>query len=164
MSNRSGDILIGRQADGTKVYVEARFEHPHRDLWVETVDHQSTTDRLRLALTGVTVSKYGSISRDGTWLGCGQIVDDLLELTELELGWTVAEVMKLHQIWKEWHLNDLQAGCVHQHNGSNSAPCPITGYKWGHEWLHKPLKFDVFSFISDHFDITPPAPGSAPTV
>jgi hypothetical protein len=164
VTTSSSNMLIGRKADGDKVYVQARFEHLPDDLdeaatWRETVDHQQTTERLRLSFTGVVVGKHGSIANDGAWRSCGQVTSELYELTKLEPGWTVADVAKLIEIWDEWHLNDMNAGCVHQTDFA-SAPCPVTGYKWGHAWLFKPLPQKVFTWVSDRFSIEPPAPGS----
>lgn len=157
----SDDLFIGRQADGTKVFVKARFDHTGSKVWRTDVNHQPTTERLRLSIQGMTVSKYGSIDRPGSWIGAGQNRHELDLLTTLAPGWTVGDVVKLGTIWDEWHLNDMQAGCAHQPKGTfpNVPNCPETGYRHGSAWLFKPLPFDVFSWVSDVFGIEPPAPG-----
>jgi hypothetical protein len=170
LTNESDYILIGRKADGAKVYVKARFELLRDDLdeaatWRETVSHNQTTERLRVAFNGVVVAWNGSISRHGTWTGVGQCANELLELTTLESGWKVGDVVKLHEIWNRWHLNDMRAGCEHQHPTGDrpldtTPPCPITGYKYGSQWLYESIPFEVFSMVSDAFLIEPPAPGS----
>lgn len=160
--SKSGDILIGRKADGTKVYVEARMEYVRGELWRERTDHTWTTERLRLAITGAIVNWNGSIDRSGTWQGAGQTRDDLFEITRLEPGWTIADVVRLRQIWQDWHLNDMRAGCIHQ-SDKDSGPCPHTGYKHGESWLFESLPLDVFSFIADKFGVEPPVPGSVAT-
>lgn len=40
----------------------------------------------------------------------GQIRDELMNIEILAEGWTVGKIAKLHQIWKDYHLNDCQAG------------------------------------------------------
>lgn len=57
----------------------------------------NTSDNLRIS------GNVGAIS-------FGQIRDELLNIEKLAEGWTVGKVAKLHQIWKEYHLNDMQAG------------------------------------------------------
>lgn len=58
-------------------------------------------------------------------------------------------------LWREWNLNSMEAGCVHQdvteylRQGVREDPnmalgdrvrrCPFTDYKWGSQWLVKPL-------------------------
>lgn len=167
MGTESGYILIGRKANGEKVYVQARFKHlpdkvTGQATYRESTEHHQSTDRLTLSITGVVVSKYGSIDCDGSWLGCGQTTAQLLELTSLEPAWPVGDVTRLYQIWTAWHLNDMNAGCDHQHRGGESRDCPETGYKYGSKWLFKSLPFEVFSWVSDHFEIEPPEPGSTP--
>lgn len=170
MPTESDYILIGRKSNGEKVYVKARFEHlrdrtPGVATVRETVEHETTTDRLRLAFSGVVISKYGSISRNDSWLSAGQLTYDLPELTTLTNGWTVSSVHKLYDTWREWHLNDMRAGCAHQTIGEGNAldttpPCPITGYRYGTQWLLKPIPQHVFMWVSEAFQIEPPEPGS----
>lgn len=64
---------------------------------------------------------------------------------------TIAEYFKdkkfkrILQIWNEYHLNTMQAGCVHQIQGDynkveiSSQVCPHTGYKYGSAWLYKTI-------------------------
>lgn len=51
--------------------------------------------------------------------------------------------MKIYDIWKKWHLNDMHAGCEHQRNlgweddeydKHLTEPCPECGYKFGTAW------------------------------
>lgn len=155
----SVDMLIGRKANGEKVYVQARLEYCTNELYRQTFDHHLTTERLRLAFGGTIVGKYGSFPHGRSVVAAGQTTDDLLEITELSAGWTIPDVVRLHEIWTAYHLNDMQAGCVHQ-SGRNPEPCMWTGYRYGSAWLFKPLPFDVFEFVCERFDVEPPEPGS----
>lgn len=170
-TNESRWVLIGRNRDGEKVYVKARFEYlkdatPGVATERENIDHEMTTERLRLGVNGVRISKYGNLGNDRSWLGCGQNDFDLLELTTLETGWTVADVMKLHELWQRWHLNDMRAACAHQvatnpdDKMGTTPPCPETGYSYGEKWLYESLPYSVFAFFVEKFEISPPVPGS----
>jgi hypothetical protein len=161
MTHKSEDVLVGRLTDGTKLYVQARFDLPadgKDGVWREAVDHTRTTERLRLSVVGTLVAWNGSLDRNGTWIGVGQTTESLMALSELATGWTVADVVKLHEIWTKYHLNDMNAGCVHQPH-PDSGNCPHTGYKWGQRWLFKPLPYHVVAWISDKFEIEVPTPG-----
>lgn len=73
-------------------------------------------------------------------------------------------------LWRDWHNNDLSAGCVHQvvtaearrrasedpnvYLGNHVKPCPITGYRWGSQWLIKPLTDTAMERIAT-LELTP---------
>lgn len=67
----------------------------------------------KLSISGVI-----SPQNNSNCLGsCGQIENELIDpLTEkrFQEGWTAKLVKDFVRVWKEWHLNDLQAGCKHQ--------------------------------------------------
>lgn len=163
----SEQILIGRNAEGEKLYVQARLEYSTSELWQQRTDHAPTTERLRLSIQGTLISKYGNLENDRSWLAGGQLINDLGALVSLADGWTVADVVALREIWSEWHLNDMNAACDHQESGKNRdddpAPCPVTGYVYGSAWLFKSIPYSVFKWICERFEIEPPEPGSAPT-
>jgi len=73
---------------------------------------------------------------------------------------------KLLDVWDEWNLNDLRAGCEHQRawireRGLKDVPyeelikipefkrCPICGFEYGSKWLFEPLPDDVLAFIEE---------------
>lgn len=165
-------VLIGRNRVGEKLYVRARLEHPADragNPWRESVNHEQTTDRLRLSITGVQIGKYGSFDRNSAWLSCGQVEGELLNLTRLELGWTVGSVSKLHEMWKRWHLNDMRAACAHQTVRQQQVGggletnvadnCPETGYRYGSSWLVESLPHEVWTWVCETFDVEIPTPG-----
>lgn len=64
-------------------------------------------------------------------------------------------------LWREWHLNGMSAGCAHQvvpkgareadptgYLGDLVETCPITGYRWGSQWLVKPLNHAALERIA----------------
>lgn len=168
-TNESRYILIGRNRDGEKVYVKARFEYLKDTVQGiadqrENTDHEMTTERLRLGVNGVRVARRGRLDRSGSWLGCGQNEFDLLELQTLEPDWTVGDVAKLHELWQRWHLNDMRAVCSHQTvtpgKELETLPCPETGHQYGEKWLYESLPYSVFAWFAEKFEIEPPTPGS----
>lgn len=66
----------------------------------------------------------------------------------------------IQSAWRRHHLNDLQAGCVHmrdmlvpeEHDEKddqsymlNHWVCPVTGYRWGTQWLVSELPADMLA-------------------
>lgn len=60
----------------------------------------------KLSITGVTGPKSNGDARGS----CGQNRGDLLRITDYAKGWNETQAKKLHDIWQEWHLNDMVAG------------------------------------------------------
>lgn len=94
-------------------------------------------DGKALSLTGVEGPKH-----NGNAVGsCGQIQQRAFE--SYAPGWTGTQVDRLFAIWKQYHLNDLQAGCEHQQalgwtsKEHLSKVCPMCGYAYGSAWLYK---------------------------
>lgn len=164
------EIFIGRTHTGEKVYVSARFDR-QGDEW-QTVDHETVTRPLGVAFQGTVVRKGGSYTRDGDWVTSGQIDRSYLRsIVAAESGWSLADVRKLADLWDEWHLNTMQAGCAHQPEESivyrqgrygreidltNTPACPETGYRYGHAWLTRLLPDEVAAWVTEHFGIKVP--------
>jgi hypothetical protein len=121
------DAYLGKLPDGIRFYVSIDW------------------DGQRLSISGVTIRKGGQFAHDGDWLGAGQNIDDLPAGND-----------RLREIWKNWHLNDMQAGCEHQRERGwtsydlhPSEPCPVCGYKYGTAWLRKDVPADVIAELRD---------------
>lgn len=111
----------------------------------------------RLSITGVE----GPFKNGNAAGGCGQIdmgineigVDSYIE--KYAIGWNKEMMEKFFDVWKNWHLNDLQAGCEHQREmewGKEEdigKPCPVCGYKYGTAWLRKEVPEDVLEFLQN---------------
>ena len=82
---------VGRTSEGS-LWVEMRF------------------DGTRLSISGV----IGPRSNGDAFGSCGQIAGDLDRIIDYAPGWDEAKAHELAEIWKTWHLNDMQAGCAHQ--------------------------------------------------
>jgi hypothetical protein len=100
---------------------------------------------VRIVVTIKYENERLSITADGyegrRWSFGGQSYDELLK--------EFPSSARLVELWKEWHLNDLQAGCEHQRalgwtsEVHLSEPCPTCGYKYGTAWLFKAVPVDV---------------------
>ena len=64
----------------------------------------------RLSMTGVEGPTPSGDARGG----CGQIVMSPWPIKTYAPGWDAASVAQLRDIWEQWHLNDMRAGCEHQ--------------------------------------------------
>lgn len=149
---------LGRDAYRNRVFVEVDLEvisAPGR-----TTEHTPTPDpALRLSITGWTI-RYRS--RTNRWESGGQIVDSLVGMEEFAPGWTEDDVTSLRRIWRQWHLNDMQAACAHMDKRKarkafdstdafqkSDFPadmiCPETGYKYGSAWLFKAIPTEVMT-------------------
>lgn len=61
---------------------------------------------------------------------------------------------RLHWLWKNYHLNHMNAGCIHQKTGNffndskiSKQVCKETGYKYGSKWLFKIIPDDIIEEI-----------------
>ena len=136
--------------DGKPVSVYCRIQH----------------DGKRLSITGV----IGPRKNGDAWGGCGQIDMEFDHLNKTEndsryehpikaedflfaQGWNSDLWYGLLHVWKEWHLNDLHAECVHQEllgwtcNTHLCEPCPVCGYKLGSAWTFREVPKQVIEFL-----------------
>ena len=101
--------------------------------------------------------------------GCGQIDMHLSDdLETFAPGWNRSKLRKFLAIWKEWHLNDMQAGTPeqtaelkkHEFPGypvnhytwaqdilKDVGLNPHNGYKYGHAWLKVDVPKDALAFL-----------------
>jgi hypothetical protein len=138
---------VGALEDGTRVYVNANvqdLDHP-----MMTVDHGTVTSGLRLSLTGET--RYSA----------GQIIDDVRAIVKPVKGLTAADLLELVSIWEEYHLNDMNALCIHQTIKWEDSTygrrmdldaigaCPVNGYRPGSAWLYKTVPDSVLERVRE---------------
>jgi len=65
-------------------------------------------DKGTLSISGVE----GPLALGNCRGSCGQIRG--VEIKSFSKGWNQEMLRKFYEIWKEWHLNDMQAACEHQ--------------------------------------------------
>jgi hypothetical protein len=62
----------------------------------------------------LSISGVEGPTKNGDCKGsCGQILDEI-RIEEFAKGWDERKLKLFLRYWKEYHLNDMQAGCIHQ--------------------------------------------------
>ena len=115
----------------------------------------------KLSITGVIAPTCGGNAGGG----CGQIdmefehrnpkhndkgYGNLIKPSDLRFaaGWTTDKWFTFLEYWKLYHLNDLQAGCVHQRSANNKKYCKICKYEYGSAWKSLIIPDKVIEFLS----------------
>jgi len=117
----------------------------------------------------LTLSIVGDVVNRGKSIIFGQINDTIKKLLENDgfccLFLKKEDIMKLLEIWKEYHLNDLIPGTKRQMEilkkyGIVDYETAVeilkqhnlyidNGYKYGSGWLYKPIPNEVIEFLKD---------------
>ena len=130
-----------------EVFVKITVEPKEFSEDTQTVDHEQVTEGYHVSISGVskaTNRKNGEVF--------GQIYNELDKITDYAEGWSRELHQSLKLLWRDWHLNDMCAGCDHQivvgesisERLHNTLPCPETGYRYGSEWLYRPVPENVY--------------------
>lgn len=134
----------------------------------------SNTNKDGITYSCLSISGVVGPMHSGNCRGSGgQIIEDLKDPTfTLQKEWSQEMLNKLYDIWDKWHLNDINAGCIHQDSwdtgvkdingkylghidfennpdGLLGKPCPECGYRYGHSWLYRELPEEVVSFLNE---------------
>jgi hypothetical protein len=133
---------------------------------------KATFEDGKFSMSGV----HGPYSNGNSFGGCGQICMEFehrnpkdndkrySKLTKPEDitfadGWTKEKWLDLLDIWENWHLNDMQAGCEHQrelgwtyeeHHDQKTFKgelCPVCGYSIGSKWLKKDVPQEIIKTV-----------------
>lgn len=140
---------IGKLKDAGKVTLELTIYEENREQM--TIDHNTVNSYKTLSICGEIRSEDGR-----HWYSCGQIIDHLTPDNFSQLDIFVPELMEIVSIWKHYHLNDLNAGCVHQDavpsnetyndwkvlQAIETQKCPHR-YEYGSSWLLKELPEEI---------------------
>jgi hypothetical protein len=88
----------------------------------------------------------------------GQILEEVAKLFPHHV-----QAQLLIAIWRRYHLNDMQPGCVHQrllgwekYDEHPSEPCPVCGYKYGSAWLIEEIPDDIIDVLHELAGVTAP--------
>jgi hypothetical protein len=147
----SKTITIGRGNEGK---INLRLEIREVDGYFETVEHKKVSGIKELSICG---DEYYKNSRG--ICSCGQILDDIKPgLLKPAKGYMAsrADVARIIAIWKEWHLNTMNAACIHQKKVDHQHPyeiykelaaietkkCPMN-YVYGSKWLVRKLPKEI---------------------
>jgi hypothetical protein len=156
-------LYLGRDDTYLNVYLEIEIVHTTletydnaRPFTRETVDHQVITEYDTLSLSG-----YAQKTVRSDYAYCGQIQDEIAEhlVHPVINPWKVSQILR---VWQAWHLNDMNAACVHQSDighepdfeewkkkqAIETAKCP-QGYVYGSKWLVKPLPSEIIELVKE---------------
>lgn len=154
------DQLIGHTADRERIFASVRIDRVGGSEH-ETVNHETISEYLRFSFTWAAVEPLRKVE-NAHIAGCGTewSVDAVVMPAQ---GFTIEQIRELGEIAKEWHTNDLNAGCAHQtvvwENGRHGRqpsltlthPCEISGYKYGRAWLVRVAPDDLVQRIAALF-------------
>ncbi len=119
---------------------------------------------------GLCLSICGNIwnSRKSDILSGGQNIDEIASILKSN-----KKVQRIKEIWKKYHLNDMNAGCIHQDSwdvakevdmygkieragwirqsehaeGLLCKACPECGYKYASAWLFREIPSEIIEEI-----------------
>ena len=140
-------VFIGRTPEGEQYYLESEVTYQQGEH--TTTEHSTVSGITRLSMSGILISKYGSITRNGNRISCGQNRGNLARVIKVDGGF-LGDLAEIQGIWERWHLNDMKSKCAHQNpetKWDETPPCPETGYKAGDAWLAEELPSEVLTRI-----------------
>lgn len=134
---------------------------------LERFYHQRNYENLKRIKSCLELRMHGHIKEKGEYIACGQCYDELPKYYKY-FSKDQKELMKtICKIWKEYHLNTMQAGTKRQQNtliknhlnawaNYYNECCNFLeqkkllidrGYKFGSGWLCKKLPIKIINFI-----------------
>lgn len=98
------------------------------------------------------------VYRHNSLVGGGQCLDDPEVLDLIKNGKLCEKdkviYLEVFRLWKNYHLNDMRAGCEHQKEGSPvGSVCPVCGYRYGSAWLYREIPEKDLEAIKHLFTI-----------
>lgn len=93
---------------------------------------------------GNAFSARAMIYRHNSLVVGGQCLDDPEVLDVVKNGKLCekdkAIYLEVFRLWKNYHLNEMNAGCEHQEKDTPIGEvCPICGYRYGSAWLYRKI-------------------------
>lgn len=145
---------IGIDPDGYTVYITLEIRNENRERF--TVDHKSISGYKVLSISG-----HAQYRPHQDYNYCGQIQNTVRQNLDnfRKLYIPKKKILQILNIWDMWHLNDLQAGCVHMGKPKKglewdtkewerlTLQCP-KGYKYGTAWLIKELPQRIIETVN----------------
>ena len=107
---------------------------------------------------GNVFSAMAMIYRHNSFVCGGQCLDESDILDAVENGKLYkkdkATYLEILRLWKNYHLNGMNAGCEHQKEGSPvGSVCPVCGYRYGSAWLYREIPEKDLEAIKNLFTI-----------
>lgn len=150
----TGTGYIGRTSDRGRMFVTAELREEQARPGKRDTEHRPVEGSyLVLSISGDWIPY-----RSSTVQSCGQNISDLAD-TIPEGRWSLDNAAALLQVWRHWHLNDMQAGCSAMprfipnrygpdgDNWDERPECPVRDYRWGQAWLLERLPDTVVDLV-----------------
>ena len=107
---------------------------------------------------GNAFSAMVMVYRHNSFVCGGQCLDESDILDAVENGKLCkkdkATYLEILRLWKNYHLNGMNAGCEHQKEGSPAGSvCPVCGYRYGSAWLYREIPEKDLEAIKHLFTI-----------
>lgn len=107
---------------------------------------------------GNAFSAMAMVYRHNSFVIGGQCLDDSEVLDIVKNGKLSEEdkviYLEVFRLWKNYHLNDMHAGCEHQKEGTPVGEiCPICRYRYGSAWLYREIPEKDLEAIKHLFTI-----------
>ena len=107
---------------------------------------------------GNAFSAMAMIYRHNSFVSGGQCLDDPKVLGLIKNGKLCekdkAIYLEIFRLWKNYHLNEMNAGCEHQKEGTPVGEvCPVCGYRYGSAWLYREIPEKDLEAIKHLFTI-----------
>jgi hypothetical protein len=143
-------VSLCRNIDGRKVRAEIRVEIVRKSPCspFTSINHEVLAPAQTIDVLSISGSLVGGGNNT-----CGQCLDEILEVFPDD-----DRIKVIHKTWKQYHLNDMRAGCVHQIEGNCSDQqimaqvCSKTGYKYGSAWLFEEIPTQVLNELRRALD------------
>lgn len=153
--------FVGTTAEGDRVWVKMELRQKDANgRFNSATDHRPVGEYVEFTMSAVGLLKGRRTPARDIDFG-GQSVDTFRAITKPAAGWSAEDVRDLADLWDAWHLNGMQAGCVHVEpvieadrygrmvpSLDLTPPCPETGYRYGHAWLVKTLPVEIVEKIN----------------
>ena len=107
---------------------------------------------------GNAFSAMAMVYRHNSFVVGGQCLDDPEVLDLIKNGKLCEKdkviYLEVFRLWKNYHLNNMHAGCEHQKEGTPVGEiCPICGYRYGSAWLYREIPEKDLEAIKHLFTI-----------
>lgn len=107
---------------------------------------------------GNVFSATAMVYRHNSFVCGGQCLDNPEVLDVIKNGKLCEKnksiYLEIFRLWKNYHLNEMNAGCEHQKEGSPVGEvCPVCGYRYGSAWLYREIPEKDLEAIKHLFTI-----------